>query len=216
MNEPTRIDVNTFADLVGRSKRQIYKHIKNGTISATKPNRNTAYMIERSEVERFLREFGDNGSQDDTVNGHERSRTDVNRTTFDDATGHEPSRTGANSTTQGDMKVHEPSRTDVNPPTEVYSMMIDRIARAERRNVELEIILRQHQNLLTENAESLQEGRAEALQAEAKAELERKQREHKEGELEKALEELKEARAVIADWEERRSRPWWKKIFSAS
>ena len=74
--------------------------------------------------------------------------------------------------------------------------------------MELELMLRQHQNLLTENAESLQEGRAEVLQAQAKAKA-------REAELRALEEELKEARSTIADWESRRKRPWWKKMFSA-
>ena len=101
------------------------------------------------------------------------------------------------------------------PPAEVYSLMLDRISRAERRNVELELILRQHQNLLAENAESLQEGRAEALEAEAKLEAERREREAKEAAITQLTEELKEARSTLAQWEEQRQRPWWKKIFSA-
>lgn len=101
------------------------------------------------------------------------------------------------------------------PPAEVYSLMLDRISRAERRNVELELILRQHQNLLAENAESLQEGRAEALETEAKLQAERREREAKEAAIAQLTEELKEARSTIAQWEEQRQRPWWKKIFSA-
>jgi len=101
------------------------------------------------------------------------------------------------------------------PPAEVYSLMLDRISRAERRNVELELILRQHQNLLAENAESLQEGRAETLEIEAKFEEERREREAKEAAIAQLTEELKEARSTLAQWEEQRQRPWWKKIFSA-
>lgn len=98
MNEPERIDVNTFAELVGRSKRQIYKHIKSGRIPAVKPNANTAYQIERGEVEQFIEEFGGPSSHDDTVNRRDQARTDTH-----DSSHH-------------DVNVHESSRTRVNPP----------------------------------------------------------------------------------------------------
>lgn len=93
---------------------------------------------------------------------------------------------------------------------------MDRLTRAERRSVELELTLRQHQNLLTEHAESLQENRAEVLEAEAKVKAEQAQREAKEAELVRLTEELKEARTTIAEWETRRQRPWWKKMWGKS
>lgn len=197
MSEPERIDVNTFAELVGRSKRQIYKHIKTGRIPAVKPNANTAYQIERSEIERFLMEFGGPSSLDDTANPCEPS---------------EPKRTDSS---QQFTSSHSGSLQFTNPPPEAFLNLVDRLTRAERRNVELEFILRQHQNLLTENAESLQEVRADTLQAEAKAEAEKREREAREAELKLLAEELKEARSTIVDWEARRKKPWWKKMFGA-
>lgn len=197
MNEPERIDVNLFAELVGRSKRQIYKHIKSGRIPAVKPNANTSYQIERAEVERFIEEFGGPSSQDDTANRRDQARTDTHDSSPEFTKG------------------REQSRTQVNPPAEVYLALVDRLTRAERRAVELELTLRQHQNLLTEHAESLQENRAEVLQAEARANAEQAEREAKEAELVRLTEELKEARSTIADWESKRKRPWWKKMFNA-
>lgn len=55
------------------------------------------------------------------------------------------------------------------PPAEVYIALIDRLSRAERRSVELELQLQQSQRLLTENAESITE--KEALAKQAKAQL---------------------------------------------
>ena len=206
MSEPERIDVNTFADLVGRSKRQIYKHIKSGRIPAVKPNANTAYQIERSEVDLFIAEFGGPGSLDDTANRRDQARTDTDDSSHRVTT------------------VHEQSRTAVNPPAEVYALMLDRLTRAERRAVELELTLRQHQTLLTEHAESLQENRAEVLESEAvlKEEVERRteaeelaelaQREAAQAKIE--LETLKtELRDKEQAWAEAR-KPWWKKMFA--
>lgn len=59
---------------------------------------------------------------------------------------------------------HAPS-----PPAEVYIALIDRLSRAERRSVELELQLRQSQRLLSENAESIVE--KDALAREAQAQL---------------------------------------------
>ena len=55
------------------------------------------------------------------------------------------------------------------PPLGVYIELMDRLSRAERRSVELELALRQSQRLLTENAESISE--KEALAAQVKAQL---------------------------------------------
>lgn len=55
------------------------------------------------------------------------------------------------------------------PPAEVYIALIDRLSRAERRSVELELQLRQSQRLLSENAESIVE--KDALAREAQAQL---------------------------------------------
>lgn len=54
------------------------------------------------------------------------------------------------------------------PPAEVYIALIDRLSRAERRSVELELQLRQSQRLLSENAESIAEKEALAREAAAK------------------------------------------------
>ncbi len=55
------------------------------------------------------------------------------------------------------------------PPVELYLELVDRLTRAERRAVELELALRQSQRLLAENAESIAEREARAREAEAKA-----------------------------------------------
>jgi len=137
----------------------------------------------------------------------------------------------------------ESSRPIQGPPVELYMAMMDRVTRSERRSVELEIELKKHRLLLTENAESIVQREAQVKESEAKRkEAERLLRE-RDQERQKALEEananaerlrlaeellakvqaeaqtaneqLKEARSEIDTWKERRSRPWWKKMFSA-
>ncbi len=56
------------------------------------------------------------------------------------------------------------------PPVELYLALVDRLQRAERRTVELELALQQSQRLLCENAESITEREARAQQAEAREE----------------------------------------------
>lgn len=53
------------------------------------------------------------------------------------------------------------------PPVELYLALVDRLQRAERRTVELELALQQSQRLLCENAESITEREALTKQAEA-------------------------------------------------
>ena len=67
------------------------------------------------------------------------------------------------------FRVSSGATATASPPTEVYIALIDRLSRAERRSVELEIQLRQSQRLLSENAESITE--KEALAKEAQAQL---------------------------------------------
>ncbi len=78
------------------------------------------------------------------------------------------------------------------PPAEVYIALIDRLSRAERRSVELELQLRQSQRLLSENAESITE--KEALAREARAQLEAVD-EAKQAEIVRLAEELAASQA---------------------
>ena len=72
---------------------------------------------------------------------------------------------------------------------ELYLALVDRLQRAERRTVELELTLRQSQRLLTENAESITEKDALFQQSQAKIEAIAKESEAKL----KAVEEAREA-----------------------
>ena len=76
------------------------------------------------------------------------------------------------------------------PPAEVYIALIDRLSRAERRSVELELQLRQSQRLLSENAESITEKEALAREAEAKLQVGEEARQAELASLEAQLEEI--------------------------
>ncbi len=74
------------------------------------------------------------------------------------------------------------------PPVELYLALVDRLQRAERRTVELELTLRQSQRLLSENAESITEKEAQALGARAQLQA---LEDAKQLELERLASELK-------------------------
>lgn len=95
---------------------------------------------------------------------------------------------------QAEWTVSEVQETPgpIAPPAEVYIALIDRLSRAERRSVELELQLRQSQHLLTENAESITE--KEALAMEARAKLEAVESD-KQAELARMAAELETAKA---------------------
>lgn len=82
------------------------------------------------------------------------------------------------------------------PPLGVYEMMLDRLQRAERRAVELELTLRQQQRLLTENAESIVE--KDALGVQARAQLQAVE-DAKHSEIERLSSELEATRRQLAE-----------------
>lgn len=98
-----------------------------------------------------------------------------------------------------------PAGTHPGPPVEVYAMMLDRLQRAERRAVELELTLQQQQRLLCENAESITEREARARQAEAIA-AERQQREQ---ELAEEVARLQDALAATTKPQKRSGLLGW-------
>jgi DNA repair exonuclease SbcCD ATPase subunit len=86
--------------------------------------------------------------------------------------------------------------THAAPPLGVYEMMLDRLQRAERRAVELELTLRQQQRLLTENAESIIEKDARAV--EARAQLQAVE-DAKQSEIERLSSELETTRRQLEE-----------------
>lgn len=194
------------ADVIGVTKQTLWRAVKAGKLEATRKKRGgkrKEYDVTEDALAAYKREFIDSMEVPvvTTVTPDETPVTERSQRNVTDVTGE---------TLHNVMGV-----TPDGSAAEMFSVMLDRLTRAERRAVELEITLRQHQNLLTENAESLQENRAEVLEAEAKVKAEQAQREAKEAELVRLTEELKEARTTIVEWETRRQRPWWKKMFNA-
>lgn len=90
--------------------------------------------------------------------------------------------------TATDRATGRPGHPTDQPPVELYLALVDRLQRAERRTVELELTLRQSQRLLSENAESITEKEAQAL--EARAQLQAVE-DAKQLELERLASELK-------------------------
>jgi hypothetical protein len=88
------------------------------------------------------------------------------------------------------------SPTPPSPPAEVYLGLIDRLTRAERRSVELELQLQQSHRLLTENAESIVE--KEALATEVRAQLQAVE-DAKQNEIERLSSELDATRRQLEE-----------------
>ena len=149
--------IQEVADLLGVSKKKIWQAVKDGTLPAQKIRKGNAwrYLIEAADVEAY-RAIMDKSSGWETVskqdgNVSETSRNDGKRT----GNGNAPRETLGNG-----------SETVSHPPVELYLALVDRLQRAERRTVELELALQQSQRLLCENAESIIEREARAKQAE--------------------------------------------------
>jgi hypothetical protein len=139
------------------------------------------------------------------LNSSERSRTFMNEAERTRANKAEHSRTTVNVHEQNSehprtlVNDREHPRTNTSeqnsflpshPPVELYLALVDRLQRAERRTVELELTLQQSQRLLCENAESITEREARAKQAEAVV----AQHQQREQELAAQLQAVEEAK----------------------
>ncbi len=176
------------AELLGIPQKRLYRAVKAGKLKAEQHHQGSRweYLVTREALEEFSQ------STDRPV-----------------ATDPDPTATGPLT----DQPTRRPVATDqvadrpAGPPIEVYALLVDRLTHSERRAVELEMQLRQHQNLLSENAESLREDRAKALTAEAQLQA-------KQAEIDVLAEELKAARLKLSEAENAKSQTWWSKIWS--
>ena len=137
------------AELIGIPQKRLYRAVKAGKLKADQRHQGSRweYLVTRHDLEEFQRSTDRLADQD-------------NRPTATDSATGRP--------TQGPDD--RPSDQAIGqPPVELYLALVERLSRAERRSVELELQLRQSQRLLTENAESITE--KEALATEAKAQL---------------------------------------------
>ena len=166
------------AELIGIPQKRLYRAVKAGKLNATQRHQGSRweYLVSRDDLEDFDRTTARPVDQDGE------------QVATDQETGR-PTRDATDSPTD---------QPGSQPPAEVYIALIDRLSRAERRSVELELQLRQSQRLLTENAESITEKEALAQQARAQVEAVSKDKEEENqrlrSELEEARLQLEEAR----------------------
>jgi hypothetical protein len=149
------------ADLIGIPQKRLYRAVKAGKLKAVQRHQGSRweYLVTRQDLEDFERSTERLVDQDarpvatDPETGRPTEGPvdwDTRPTATDRANGRPTERPG------GD-----------HPPVELYLALVDRLQRAERRTVELELALRQSQRLLTENAESITEKEAKATEARA-------------------------------------------------
>ena len=157
--ERNAMGIQEVADLLGVSKKKIWKAVKDEELRAVKVRKGNAwrYLIEPEDIEAYRQVMDDSKgwevvSQDDgTV-----SETAPHQAQTEDNAG------------KWQRNTFETHEKPTGPPVELYIEMLDRLQRAERRAIELEMQLRQSQRLLTEHAESVVEREARAQEAEAK------------------------------------------------
>ena len=160
MNEANRpLTLQEAADQIGTSRSRIWRAMSDGHLGVEKrrvAGRNVWTVLE-SDLTKWAQEFLD--AAELSLNA---KTADVREQSF------ERSRTSANDREQSRTNTSEQnSFQPSHPPVELYLALVDRLQRAERRTVELELTLQQSQRLLCENAESITEREARAKQAEA-------------------------------------------------
>lgn len=110
----------------------------------------------------------------------------------------------------------------------VVGDLVEQIRRADRQVIALQLQLNQERKLLAENAESLIQQEAESKRVEAiisqveeeklelaaQAEQAAQAAEQAKQEAQAVAAQLKQARAELAQWQEERKRPWWKRVFN--
>lgn len=165
------MNLQEAADILQITKKRLWRAVKAGKVPAERVDigGKWEYQVTLEDVEAYrstlATERDTEPMERDTGAHHQDTERSPNRSTI------------------------PPAGTHPGPPVEVYAMMLDRLQRAERRAVELELTLQQQQRLLCENAESITEREARARQAEAVA----ADRLHREQELAEEVARLKDA-----------------------
>ena len=151
--------IQEVADLLGVSKKKIWQAVKDGALPAQKIKKGNAwrYLIEAADVEAY-RAIMDEPSGWEIVPQHDGNVSETSQNA-----GASTGNGNAPRETLGNIQ-----ETASHPPVELYLALVDRLQRAERRTVELELALQQSQRLLCENAESITEREARAKQAESR------------------------------------------------
>ncbi len=182
VQEPKLLSVQEFANRVNRTERAIYKAIKSGRIKAFKAEDGSAYQIPDQEVQ----SYGTTSSGTGTVSVPEQLHR-VHEQVLEPALNSEPVLARVQELVQeGFLGALERANGE--------------IRRVERQKVELELQLRLHRNLLTENAESLVEKQVESDCHRQKADM-----------LAKRVAELEQQNAILL---EEQKRSWWSKMWT--
>ena len=143
------LTLSAAADQLKTSKKTLWRAVKAGKLKASRVQQGSSweYQVTPADLEEYrstVRLSRDSGTP---VAGHQDLERDMSQDTG---------------------KVSRDTGTPPGPPVELYLALVDRLTRAERRAVELELQLRQSQRLLAENAESIAESAAKVREAEAK------------------------------------------------
>ncbi len=165
--------IQEVADLLGVSKKKIWQAVKDGTLPAQKVRKGNAwrYLIAADDIEAYR------GIMDDPAGWEPVQQHDGNVSETAQNSGKQSGnvsgtvRNGGENTGNGNATretLRNGLETPAHPPVELYLALVDRLQRAERRTVELELALQQSQRLLCENAESITEREARAKQAESR------------------------------------------------
>lgn len=184
MNEANRpLTLQEAADQIGTSRSRLWRAMSDGNLSVKKrrvSGRSVWTVLEEDLVrwaEEFLAEVAEI-SEANTADVREHEPEQSRTFTNDREQSSEQLRTSVSEREQQRTNTREQtSEHPPQPPVELYLALVDRVQRAERRTVELELTLQQSQRLLCENAESITEREAQVKQVAAEAEL-HKQREN--------------------------------------
>ena len=230
------LTLKAAAQHTGVSKSKIWRSVNDGTLLASKGRTSggqEAWVVEIGELERWAETALKDSETviEDLVQDSKR---------LEEVEAPQAAQSDSESFEVVQMGDSESFRPIQGPPVELYMALVDRVTRSERRSVELEMELRKHRLLLTENAESLIEREATLTELEARRQeaetllrLREEERLKALAETTKAFEEAARARQEAeratleltslkteiatkeAQWSERR-RPWYRKMFGKS
>jgi hypothetical protein len=199
LNKP--LTLQEAADQIKTSRSRLWRAMSDGHLSVEKRRvgGRSVWTVLESDLAKWADEFLDATEPSPivgTANTYEQS-PEYSRTVVDSRKHHfERPRTTMNNHEQSRLNMNEQSS---HPPVELYLALVDRLQRAERRTVELELTLQQSQRLLCENAESITEREARAKQAEAIVEHHQQREQELAAENARILGELEATRLQLTE-----------------
>lgn len=208
------------ADRLGVTKKKVYRAVSNGHLEANEGTwrGQTALKVSTEDLDKWAMEWLDHSSATPVPPQEHPQDTPEAPQEYVEVT----------PVSEPEYPV-SPQGHPASPPPEVYVAMMDRVARAERRAVELEFEMKKHRLLLAENAESVHEREAKIRETEAKfIELNEivkdkdDERDRARSEAAQAKAEAELLRSTINEMtmenetlRAEKGRPWWKKMFSS-